>query len=63
MDKPSIRDLLGDGWKFKYDPSTWYVSGEHEKGGKLSVCEIRPAIHFDNHEVGNLIADTLNNLS
>ncbi len=36
-----IRGLLKDGWRFRYDAATRYLTGEHPRGGAFSVFEVR----------------------
>lgn len=62
VDKPSIRDLLRSGWKFEYTPGTQFVGAKYGKSGRFSICEVKAQGRFDEDEVGNLIADTLNNI-
>jgi hypothetical protein len=56
----TIEDLSRQGWKFDYQSETGFVSAAHEKGGAITVCELRPSMQVDMHDLGNIIAHSLN---
>lgn len=55
-----VKGYKDNGWEFKYNPSTKYVSAEHKNGGKQSVCEVKNG--FDDKAFGHFIADCLNSV-
>jgi hypothetical protein len=57
-----IKELLKQGWRFKYEPETSFIGMYHDKGGKKSICEMRQYCHEDNLIFGEVIADYLNSL-
>ena len=61
LNDQTIRKLRVEGWRFVWNKQTWHVGAEHDSGGRLTVCEIKPSPHFDFNEVGSLLAERLNN--
>lgn len=63
---PSVRDLVAQGWVFKYCDTTRFIYAEHPKGGSFSLAEMRiGAVSFhgvDRQEAGNAIAESLNSI-
>ena len=60
MDRPSVRDLLDQGWYFDYCSDTRFIYCKHPKGGIFSVAEICFTTRFDSDEFGKIMAETLN---
>ena len=60
MDRPSVKKLLRNGWRFKYSPDTRFVYAQHPKGGAFSVAEVYLSTRNDRDDVGRIIAESLN---
>jgi hypothetical protein len=59
-ERPSVKNLLKNGWRFKYSEGTRFVYAEHPRGGLFSVAEVCLSVRNDRHDVGRLIAESLN---
>lgn len=56
-----IVPLLVKGWKFKYNKYTNCIETEHPKGGKFSICGLKPSVILrDVDGLGNMVANILN---
>lgn len=56
----TINQMKENGWVFKYDPDTKFISADHEKGGAQSICEMK--IRYKRADnIGYAIANLLNN--
>lgn len=54
------RELLNDGWKFRYDEGTQYIGIYHPKGGKQSILHFTSPVRAD--QFGPGLAKFFNNL-
>ena len=56
----TIEDLRRDGWVFEYSDETGFVGASHKDGGEMTICELRPSMQADMHNIGGAIAAMLN---
>jgi len=56
----TIEDMNREGWRFDYCRDTGFISATNPAGGAFSVCELRPQLHIDVHDLGNIMAHALN---
>lgn len=60
MTRPTVQELLAQGWYFEYSAGTRFVAAKHERGGAFSVAEVYRSTRNDQDQVGEIIAAALN---
>lgn len=56
----TMDEMSREGWKFDYCRDTGFIQATNPRGVSFSICELRPQLHVDAHELGNIMAHALN---